>query len=70
MPKFFKSKDSELLENIEGTREPVLVRVSIAVKKHHGHAILKLIPVLPPRPMLPEMRLRLKIYLQIPWPYC
>jgi len=31
--------------------------------------VWKLGQVLPPSPMLPEIRLRLKIYLQIPWPY-
>ena len=29
---------------------------------------LMLGPVLPPSPMLPEIRLRLQIHLQIPWP--
>lgn len=28
-----------------------------------------LVPVLPPSPVLPEIRVRLKIYLQIPWPH-
>jgi hypothetical protein len=32
-------------------------------------ALYKLSLVIPPRPMLPEIRTRFKIYLQIPWPY-
>ena len=59
--------DTQLAELVE--QETLNLRVMGYVPYVGHHFVVVKLWVFFPRPMLPEIRLRLKIHLQIPWPY-